>query len=241
MAKQEQALNHIAFIMDGNGRWAKKRFLVRSAGHKAGVRKINEIVLSCFFDHDIRYVTLFAFSSENWNRPQEEVDTLFELLAEYFNDNIDNFVEKQIKIQIVGDLTDERIPQKILDAVHNAEERTSSFEDHIFTVLFNYGGRNDIVYSAREIAKKVEAGELKPEDINDEVFRENLISSSLPDIDLLIRTSGEMRISNCPLYQAGYTEFVFNLCLWPDYNKEELAEDIGIYYHRQRRFGSIKE
>ncbi len=240
MAEKER-LNHIAFIMDGNGRWAKKRFLGRSAGHKAGVRRINEIVLSSFFDHDIKYVTLFAFSSENWNRPEEEVSTLFDLLTDYFNDNIDNFVERKIKIQVVGDLSDERLPRHVLDAIKNAEERTSSFEDHIFTVLFNYGGRNDILHSAKEIAKKVESGELKAEDVNDDVFRSNLVSSSIPDIDLLIRTSGEMRISNCPLYQAGYTEFVFNIALWPDYNKDELAEDINIYYHRQRRYGSIKQ
>lgn len=234
-------LKHIAFIMDGNGRWAKKRLLTRSAGHKAGVKKIHEIIDSAFEDYHIYAASLFCFSTENWNRPEKEISTLFLLLKEFFEKEIDYFMLKGTQVRVLGDLNDPRIPQDILDTIHDATNRTKNNDKHVFNVLFNYGGRREILDACKEIAKDVKDGKIDVSDITDSLFKEHLYTKELSDIDLLIRTSGEERISNCFLYQLAYTELEFVDVYWPSFSKKDLAECLENYTHRNRRFGAIKE
>ena len=234
-------LRHIAFIMDGNGRWAKKRLLNRSAGHKAGVAKIHEIIDSAFEDYGIYAASLFCFSTENWNRPEQEISTLFSLLKEFFQKEIDYFVEKKTQVRVLGVLDDPRIPKDILDTIHEAMERTKNNDRHVFNVLFNYGGRTEILNACKEIAKDVKDGKISVEDIDDSLFKSHLYTKEISDIDLLIRTSGEERISNCFLYQLAYTELEFVDVYWPSFSKKDLAECLENYTHRNRRFGAIKE
>ena len=224
-------LRHIAFIMDGNGRWAKKRLLPRSAGHKAGVKNIRNIVDECFF---------YVFSTENWNRPEKEISYLFNLLKVFFEDNIEDFVKKDVKILVSGDLEDSRIPKEVLDIINEAKARTSLCKSHIFNVLFNYGGRREIVTATKRIVKDIEEGKIGVDDINESSFGDYLYSSELKDVDLLVRTSGEERISNCVLYEIAYGEFIFNDEYWPSYSKEDLKNDLIKYSSRNRRFGGLK-
>ncbi len=250
MAKEERdlkdiqsyaPLRHIAFIMDGNGRWAKKRLLARSAGHKAGVAKIHEIIDSAFEDYGIYAASLFCFSTENWNRPEQEISTLFDLLKEFFKKEIDYFMEKQTQVRVLGVLDDPRIPKDILDTINEAMDRTKDNKRHVFNVLFNYGGRTEILSACKEIAKDVKDGKIDVSDIDDALFKSHLYTKEISDIDLLIRTSGEERISNCFLYQLAYTELEFVDVYWPSFSKKDLAQCLENYTHRNRRFGAIKE
>lgn len=234
-------LKHIAFIMDGNGRWAKKRLLPRSAGHKAGVAKIHEIIDSAFEEYGIYAASLFCFSTENWNRPADEISTLFSLLEEFFKKEIDYFMEKGTQVRVLGKLDDPRIPSHTLQIINEAIEKTMNNKRHVFNVLFDYGGRDDIVQATKNIAYKIKNGELQPEDINEKVFSEQLFTKELSDIDLLIRTSGEQRISNCFLYQLAYAELEFIDVYWPSFSKKDLEKCLIEYTHRNRRFGAIKE
>lgn len=233
------SIRHIAFIMDGNGRWAKKRLLPRSSGHKVGVDKIKTIVESCYDDYGIYAVSLFTFSTENWNRPQKELDTLFRLLKEFFEKEIDYFNQRGTKINVLGELDDPRIPKDTLKTIHDAMNLTKNNTKNVFNVLFNYGSRNEISDASRKIALDVRDGKLDPESINPQIFSSYLFTGELSDIDLLVRTSGEQRLSNCLLYQVAYAEFVFEDTLWPDYSPEVLRKDIEIFSHRNRRFGAI--
>lgn len=234
-------LKHIAFIMDGNGRWAKKRLLPRSAGHRAGVAKIHEIIDSAFEDYGIYAASLFCFSTENWNRPQQEISTLFQLLEDFFKKEIDYFMEKGTQVRVLGELDDPRIPAQTLSTIKEAMEKTKNNSRHVFNVLFNYGGRGEILHATKEIAQLVEEGKLSPLDITDEVFKNHLYTKEISDIDLLIRTSGEERISNCFLYQLAYTELEFVDVYWPSFSKKDLADCLLAYTKRNRRFGAIKE
>lgn len=234
-------LKHIAFIMDGNGRWAKKRLLPRSAGHRAGVAKIHEIIDSAFEDYGIYAASLFCFSTENWNRPQQEISTLFELLEAFFKKEIDYFMEKGTQVRVLGELDDPRIPAKTLATINEAMEKTKDNKRHVFNVLFNYGGRGEILNATKEIAALVKNGKLDVNQIDDKIFKEHLYTKEISDIDLLIRTSGEERISNCFLYQLAYTELEFVDVYWPSFSKKDLAECLLAYTKRNRRFGAIKE
>ncbi|MCH3966727.1 MAG: polyprenyl diphosphate synthase [Bacilli bacterium] len=234
-------IRHIAFIMDGNGRWAKHRLLPRSAGHKKGVQIIQSIVDSCFDDFSIPVVSLFTFSTENWNRPQKEIDILFSLLKEFFRLKVSYFKGRGTKIQVLGELDDPRIPKDIKETIDMAMEETKDCSKTVFNVLFNYGSRDEIVLAARKIALDAKNGLLDPEKLTKEDFSRYLFTGKFSDIDLLIRTSGEERISNCLLYQIAYAELVFEPTLWPDYTPAVLAKDIAIYRGRNRRFGEIKE
>ena len=234
-------IHHIAFIMDGNGRWAKKRRLPRSSGHKVGVDIIKNIVESCYDDYGIYAVSLFTFSTENWNRPQQELKTLFKLLKEFFDKEIDYFNSRGTKINVLGELDDPRIPKDTLETIKNAIERTKNNSTNVFNVLFNYGSRNEIADACKLMAIDVKDGKLDVESINKDTFKNYLFTKELSDVDLLVRTSGEQRISNCLLYQIAYAEFVFEETLWPDYTKETLKKDIHMFLHRNRRFGAIKE
>lgn len=227
--------------MDGNGRWAKKRLLPRTAGHLAGVKRIKEIVDECFLTYQIPYVSLFCFSSENWNRPEAEVSTLFKLLKEFFSSNIEDFKSKGVKIRVVGDLTDKRIPTDILNTINEAMKETKELNKYNFTVLFNYGGRQDVVQATKRFASLYKEGKVELNSLNVKSFEDYLWTKDLPDVDLMVRTSGELRVSNCYLYQLAYAEMEFPKTYWPDYSVKSLKESLDDFYGRNRRFGAIKE
>lgn len=239
--KDTKSLKHILFIMDGNGRWAKKRLLPRTAGHLAGVKRIKEIVDECFLTYQIPYVSLFCFSSENWNRPEAEVSTLFKLLKEFFSSNIEDFKSKGVKIRVVGDLADKRIPTDILNTINEAMEETKELSKYNFTVLFNYGGRQDVVQATKRFASLYKEGKVELDSLNVKSFEDYLWTKDLPDVDLMVRTSGELRVSNCYLYQLAYAEMEFPKTYWPDYSVKSLKESLDDFYGRNRRFGAIKE
>lgn len=239
--KDTKSLKHILFIMDGNGRWAKKRLLPRTAGHLAGVKRIKEIVDECFLTYQIPYVSLFCFSSENWNRPEAEVSTLFKLLKEFFSSNIEDFKSKGVKIRVVGDLADKRIPTDILNTINEAMEETEELNKYNFTVLFNYGGRQDVVQATKRFASLYKEGKVELDSLNVKSFEDYLWTKDLPDVDLMVRTSGELRVSNCYLYQLAYAEMEFPKTYWPDYSVKSLKESLDDFYGRNRRFGAIKE
>lgn len=239
--KDTKSLKHILFIMDGNGRWAKKRLLPRTAGHLAGVKRIKEIVDECFLTYQIPYVSLFCFSSENWNRPEAEVSTLFKLLKEFFSSNIEDFKSKGVKIRVVGDLADKRIPTDILNTINEAMEETKDLNKYNFTVLFNYGGRQDVVQATKRFASLYKEGKVELDSLNVKSFEDYLWTKDLPDVDLMVRTSGELRVSNCYLYQLAYAEMEFPKTYWPDYSVKSLKESLDDFYGRNRRFGAIKE
>lgn len=239
--KDTKSLKHILFIMDGNGRWAKKRLLPRTAGHLAGVKRIKEIVDECFLTYQIPYVSLFCFSSENWNRPEAEVSTLFKLLKEFFSSNIEDFKSKGVKVRVVGDLVDKRIPTDILNTINEAMEETKELNKYNFTVLFNYGGRQDVVQATKRFASLYKEGKVELNSLNVKSFEDYLWTKDLPDVDLMVRTSGELRVSNCYLYQLAYAEMEFPKTYWPDYSVKSLKESLDDFYGRNRRFGAIKE
>lgn len=239
--KDTKSLKHILFIMDGNGRWAKKRLLPRTAGHLAGVKRIKEIVDECFLAYQIPYVSLFCFSSENWNRPEAEVSTLFKLLKEFFSSNIEDFKSKGVKVRVVGDLADKRIPTDILNTINEAMEETKELNKYNFTVLFNYGGRQDVVQATKRFASLYKEGKVELDSLNVKSFEDYLWTKDLPDVDLMVRTSGELRVSNCYLYQLAYAEMEFPKTYWPDYSVKSLKESLDDFYGRNRRFGAIKE
>lgn len=239
--KDTKSLKHILFIMDGNGRWAKKRLLPRTAGHLAGVKRIKEIVDECFLTYQIPYVSLFCFSSENWNRPEAEVSTLFKLLKEFFSSNIEDFKSKGVRVRVVGDLADKRIPTDILNTINEAMEETKELNKYNFTVLFNYGGRQDVVQATKRFASLYKEGKVELDSLNVKSFEDYLWTKDLPDVDLMVRTSGELRVSNCYLYQLAYAEMEFPKTYWPDYSVKSLKESLDDFYGRNRRFGAIKE
>lgn len=239
--KDTKSLKHILFIMDGNGRWAKKRLLPRTAGHLAGVKRIKEIVDECFLTYQIPYVSLFCFSSENWNRPEAEVSTLFKLLKEFFSSNIEDFKSKGVRIRVVGDLADKRIPTDILNTINEAMKKTKELNKYNFTVLFNYGGRQDVVQATKRFASLYKEGKVELDSLNVKSFEDYLWTKDLPDVDLMVRTSGELRVSNCYLYQLAYAEMEFPKTYWPDYSVKSLKESLDDFYGRNRRFGAIKE
>lgn len=239
--KDTKSLKHILFIMDGNGRWAKKRLLPRTAGHLAGVKRIKEIVDECFLTYQIPYVSLFCFSSENWNRPEAEVSTLFKLLKEFFSSNIEDFKSKGVKIRVVGDLADKRIPTDILNTINEAMKETKELNKYNFTVLFNYGGKQDVVQATKKFASLYKEGKVELDSLNVKSFEDYLWTKDLPDVDLMVRTSGELRVSNCYLYQLAYAEMEFPKTYWPDYSVKSLKESLDDFYGRNRRFGAIKE
>lgn len=233
-------IKHIAFIMDGNGRYAKKRNLPRTFGHKKGIERIKEIVLECFETYDIKTVTLYAFSTENWNRPPSEIKFLFLYLKAFFLKEINTFIEKGIKINILGFLDDERIPKDVKEVIDEATDKTKDNDKYTFNILFNYGGRQDIIQASLKLSELLSSETIKKEEVDDNLFKSLLLTSTTSDVDLLIRTSGEERLSNCLLYQCAYSEFIFTPTYWPDFDKEELKRCLDIYNKRDRRFGAIK-
>ena len=231
----ENSLRHIAIIMDGNGRWAKSRRLPKFAGHKKGADAVRGIVEQCA-DLDIDYLTLYAFSSENWNRPVEEVNDLMGLLKIYLTKEIAELHRKNIRISFIG--SRERLSKNIISLIDDAEEKTRNNDNLRLTLALNYGGQEEIVCAAKNIAKKVQEGVLDIESIDDKTFSDNLYTGDMPEPDLIIRTSGEKRLSNFMLWQAAYAEFVFQDVLWPDFTRESLLSAIDEYHRRDRRYGA---
>ena len=228
-------LNHIAIIMDGNGRWAKSRRLPKFAGHKKGADAVRSIVKTCV-DLDIGYLTLYAFSSENWNRPIEEVNDLMGLLKIYLTKEIEELHRKKVRINFIG--SRERLSVNIINLIEEAEEKTRENDKLCLTLALNYGGQEEIVNATKILAQKVKEGSLDIDNIDVKEFSENLYTSDMPEPDLIIRTSGEQRLSNFMLWQAAYAEFVFQDVLWPDFTKESLCNAIDEYYKRDRRYGA---
>ncbi len=229
---------HVAIIMDGNGRWAVNRGLPRSAGHAAGTEALRDIIRASD-DWGIEALSIYAFSTENWSRSHEEVEALMGLLLKYFASEIDELDEKNVRILILGDV--EGLPGPQRDAVKNAMERTKNNSGLKLNIALNYGGRAEIVRAAKALAKKAAAGEIDPDDIEEEDFDEELYTAGLPPVDLLIRTSGEMRLSNFLPWQTTYAEMVFDKIYWPDYDRSAYLNDLRKYQARDRRFGGVKE
>lgn len=227
-------LKHICIIMDGNGRWAKKRFMPRFAGHKAGLNTVRKIVGSCV-EQNIDVLTLFAFSSENWRRPKPEVTLLMELFASALTREVKKLHENNVQLRIIGDLSafSEKIQQLVNEAIALCAENTGL----ILNIAANYGGRWDITQAARQIAHKVEQGEISIDDIDESMIEDHLSLRTMPEPDLFIRTGGEKRISNFIIWQLAYCEFYFTDTLWPDFNKNNFEEAVQSFFSRQRRFG----
>jgi undecaprenyl diphosphate synthase len=229
---------HIAIIMDGNGRWAKDKGKLRIFGHHNGVISVRDVVEGCC-DLNLKYLTLYTFSSENWNRPKLEVMAIMELMVTTINKEIDNFMKQNVRLNAIGDLN--MLPEKAYRELHKAIETTSGNTGLVMTLALSYSSRREIVHAAKQLALKVKQGELNIEDITEETFAENLFTNGMPDPELLIRTSGEYRISNYLLWQIAYAELYFTPKLWPDFRKEDMFEAILDYQKRERRFGLTSE
>ena len=227
---------HVAIIMDGNGRWAKARGLPRTAGHKRGADAVKRVV-KCAGNLGISYLTLFGFSSENWQRPESEVRDLLGLLRFYLENDIAELVSNGIRLNIIGDRT--RLPKETVKLIENAEARTEANTKMVLTIALSYGGRQEIVAAAKAIASDCAAGKMATDDITEDSFAQCLFTAGTPDPDLLIRTSGEQRISNFLLWQLAYSELVFTDTLWPDFGQAELEAAITTYHSRERRYGAV--
>ena len=227
---------HVAVIMDGNGRWAEARGRPRSFGHSRGVEAVRSAVESAS-KVGVKYLTLFSFSTENWNRPAEEVGALFELMRRFIEADLKTLAKKGVRIRIIGRRDDLNDDLKAIIA--RAETTTQNNDDFHLTVAFNYGGRDEIVRAAQQMARDAVSGKLDPESFSDPVFDDYLDTTGLPDVDLLIRTSGEQRISNFLLWQAAYAEMVFQDVLWPDFSSEHLADALAQFHSRERRYGGV--
>ncbi len=225
---------HVAIVMDGNGRWAKRRGLPRQVGHPKGVDAIRRVVEAAPAQ-GVRWLTLYAFSTENWRRPAGEVAEVMRLLKLYVNSDLDKLAREGVKIRILGRRAG--LPPDVAEIVERAERQTAHNDKFFLQVAFNYGGRADIADAARALAAEVAAGQIRPDDITEELLQGKLSTASLPDPDLVIRTSGEQRLSNFLLWETAYSEFVFQDVLWPDYGAEGLADVIEQYRNRDRRFG----
>lgn len=227
---------HVGIIMDGNGRWAKKRGLPRTAGHREGVKRVTEIVEAAF-NINIKYLSLYAFSTENWKRPKNEIDTLMKLLIQYIDKEIERIHSNNIKVQTMGDIT--KLPESVIKQVNKAIELTKNNSGMVLNIGLNYGGRDEIIKAVKSILHDVELGKIKCDDINDKVFSNYLYTKNMPDPDLLIRPSGELRLSNFMLYQVAYTEFWYSDIYWPDFKEQHLYKAIIDYQKRDRRFGGV--
>lgn len=226
---------HIAIIMDGNGRWAKARGLPRNLGHRQGVDAVREVVRACG-RFGIQYLTLYAFSSENWKRPETEVAGLMDLLRIYIRRELDELARSDVRICVIGDRT--KLAPDIVDLIADAEARTSENRKLTLVIALSYGGQDEIVTACRRIAEEAASGVLKPEDITAETVTGHLQTAGIPDPDLIIRTSGEQRLSNFLLWQSAYSELIFTDKLWPDFAPEDLAAAIDEFHRRERRYGA---
>jgi undecaprenyl diphosphate synthase len=229
---------HIAVIMDGNGRWARQRGLPRIAGHREGVRSVRDIVEACG-EIGVKYLTLYTFSTENWRRPRDEVSALMSLLLQTLRKEINDLIEKNVRLITLGEI--EALPKKPRQAMEEGMEATSGNDGLVLNLALNYGGREEIVRAVQQLARKAADGEVIPESIDSRIFSRHLYTGGIPDPDLLIRTSGESRISNFLLWQLAYTEIYITDVLWPDFRRKNLWEAIRDFQKRERRFGKVSE
>ncbi len=227
---------HVAIILDGNGRWAQQRGLPRALGHRAGMERLRGIIRTTS-DLSIQALSLFAFSTENWKRPKDEVNFLFGLLIEYFTKEIDELHQNAVRIRILGDRTP--FSKEVLEAIENATRKTANNEGLRLNIAINYGGRDELLRAMRSIAADVEAGKLCTSDVDAAHFENRLDTAGLPPVDLMIRTSGEQRISNFLLYQAAYAELAFPEEYWPAYTDERYIQTLRDYMKRSRRYGGL--
>ena len=227
---------HIAIIMDGNGRWAKKRALPRTAGHAAGAETFRKIANYCR-SLGVEYLTVYAFSTENWKRSEEEIAGIMRLLGKYLEEALMDMEKNHVRFKFFGDLS--RLTPKFQKLCRDAEERSASYEGVQVNFCLNYGGRDEIVKATQAFAMDVAAGKRKPEELTEEILSSYLYSAGVPDPELIIRPSGEMRTSNFLLWQSAYSEFVFMNVLWPDFQPKDLDEAIMEYHRRNRRFGGV--
>ena len=232
--EERKVPRHVAIILDGNGRWAKKRMLPRNAGHAAGSKNVEKICAAAW-DMGIEYVTMYAFSTENWSRPKEEVDALMKLLHSYLKDCLKTSKKNNMQVRVIGDISklDKDLQERIIELERVSAENTGLH----FQVALNYGSRDEIKRSIISIANEVKDGSLLPEDITEDIISSHLDTSGIPDPDLMIRTSGEQRLSNYLLWQIAYSEFIVLSKFWPEFDKDVLAECILEYKRRNRRFG----
>jgi undecaprenyl diphosphate synthase len=233
---QQPGLSHVAIIMDGNGRWAKARGLPRAAGHERGVEALRRTVEAAG-KLGIRYLTVFSFSTENWRRPAAEVNALFSLLKAYVQRDLSRLKQEGVRIRIIG-LRD-GLPADVAALVDKAERETAANDTFFLTIAFNYGGREEIARAARDMAEAVAEGRMKAQEVNEATFGGFLDTDAMPDPDLLIRTSGEYRLSNFLLWQCAYSELVFMDVLWPDFDQACLEDALTKYRERERRFGAV--
>ncbi|MGM0378519.1 MAG: isoprenyl transferase [Bacillota bacterium] len=227
---------HVAIIMDGNGRWAKKRFLPRLAGHNKGIETLREII-EFSAKKGIEYLTVYAFSTENWKRPEKEVQGLLKLIEKYFDKELENLFENNVILNIIGKRSD--IPEKTNNIFLKAENKTKVNDGLQLNIAFNYGARDEILTAVKEISKKYKNDEISLDDINKNFFSNHLYTKNIPDPDLVIRTSGEIRLSNFLLWQISYSELYFTNVLWPDFGKEEFHKALKAYDKRNRRYGRV--
>ena len=225
---------HVAVIMDGNGRWAEGRGLGRVAGHQAGVEAVREVV-RCARSHGIRHLTLFAFSTENWNRPRVEVDELMALLRRYLGSELDELIEHQVRVRAIGAMA--RLPGMVRRRLERVMDATKDHDGMDLVFALSYGGRAEIVEAARQLSRDVERGEVDPEQIDEKMFAAYLYAPDLPDPDLLIRTGGESRISNFLLWQLAYSELHVTPVMWPDFSACDFESALEVYQRRERRYG----
>ena len=233
--EQDNLPKHIAIIMDGNRRWAKKRNLPVALGHKEGAKTLEKIVRYAN-KIGIKYITVYAFSTENWKRTEEEVNSLMTLFQNYLDDYSKRADSENIKVKIIG--SRENLSNKMIDKIEKCMERTKNNTGIVFNIALNYGGRDEIVAAVKEIAQKVKQNEIEIKDITEELISSNLYTKGQPDPDLLIRTSGELRLSNFLPWQLVYTEFLFVDKYWPDFSETDLDEAISVYQKRNRKFGA---
>lgn len=227
---------HVAIIMDGNGRWAKERGLPRNEGHRKGTSALEKII-SHADKLGVEHLTVYAFSTENWKRPEEEVNGLMKLFNRYLDKQLKKVDKDNHRFNVVGDLDSEYIPKELKEKILLLQEKTKNKPGMYFHMAFNYGGRDEIVRACKKMAQQVASGALKEEDINEELVSNYMDTKGIPDPDLMIRTSGEVRTSNFLPWQLTYSEFYFTLCLWPDFTPAEFDKAIDIFNQRQRRFG----
>ena len=228
---------HVAIIMDGNGRWAKKRFMPRNLGHKAGAKVVEQMCEDAY-NLGVKYLTVYAFSTENWKRSVEEVTGIMNLLRNYLIDCIERASKNNMRVRVIGDRS--ALDKDIIDKIDELERLTACYDGLNFTIALNYGGRDEIRRAVQNIAADVESGKVSKENIDEKLISSYLDTKDIPDPDLLIRTSGELRLSNYPIWQLAYTEFYFTDVLWPDFTVEHLKEAIRYFNGRDRRYGGVK-
>jgi len=227
---------HVAIIMDGNGRWAKERHLPRVEGHRNGVESVRAVVRACG-EVGVKYLTLYAFSVENWNRPKDEVDTLMKYLARFLKNEIGELTKNNVRLEVIGQIY--RLPEFVQEQLKKTQAALAKNNGLTLVLALSYGGRTEIIEATRSIAEQVKAGHIEVADINEQLVAQHLYTRNWPDPELLIRTSGEMRVSNFLLWQISYAEFVVTNTLWPDFRKPEFFDALEEYARRHRRFGKV--